>query len=227
MTVSKTAQELVGKTIKDVFKRAEEVAELHSALSSPRGDYFRLHLLQRLDDHFDESMMERGRVEAGVQEYQRHLNKLLRVGLVVEQELNGQKTYTRSRLGETAVNAMRELQRNIGGEEARAIYAASLGPNSVRFFLRIYGDKQDGSWDRSEVQYTPAEIGRLSLFLPRVIEGVSAIDKLSEAGLVVYRDDGYVYIPPVKARGFYRYLLELYEIVRANGRRNSSRRHQD
>ena len=225
MTFSKTAQELAGKTIKDAFKRADEIADLHSALSSPRGDYFRLHLLQGLDDNFDDSMMEKGRVDAGVQEYQRHLNKLLRSGLVVEQEVDGQKTYTRSDLGETAVNAMRELQRSIGGEDARAIYAASLGPNSIRFFLRIYGDKQGGSCDHPEVQYTPAEIGRLSLFLPRVIEGVSAIDKLSEAGLMVYREDGYVYIPPVKARAFYRYLLELYEIVRTNGRGNNSRRH--
>ena len=227
MTVSKTAQGLVGKTIKDVFKRAEEVAELHSALSSPRGDYFRFHLLQGLDDNFDESMLEKGRVDAGVQEYQRHLNKLLRSGLVVEQEANGQKTYTRTDLGETAVNAMRELQRSIGREEARTIHAASLGPNSIRFFLRIYGDKLEGSWDHPEIRYTPAEIGRLSLFLPRVIEGVSAIDKLSEAGLMVYRDDGYVYIPPVKARGFYRYLRELHEIVGTNTRRNSSPRRQD
>jgi len=227
MTVSKTAQKLVGKTIKEVFQRADEVAELHAALSSPRGDYFRLHLLQGADDYRDESMMERGRVDAGVQEYQRHLNKLLRWELLVEQEVDGQKAYTRTGLGETAVNAMRELQRGIGGEEASAIYAASLGPNSIRFFLRIYGDKQDATWDHPEVQYTPAEIGRLSRFLPRAIEGVSAIDKLSDAGLMVYRDDGYVYIPPVKARSFYRYLRALYEIIRTAGRPNSNRGRQD
>lgn len=227
MTVSKAAQELAGKTIKDVFKRADDVAELHSALSSPRGDYFRLHLLQGPEDNFDKSMMEQGRVAAGVQEYHRHLNKLLRWELVVEREVNGRKTYARSATGETAVNAIRELQKSVGWEEARAIYASSLGPNSIRLFLQIYGDKQEGTWDHPEVRYTPAEIGRLSLFLPRVIEGVSAIDKLSEAGLVVYRDDGYVYIPPVKARNFYRYLRELYEIVRTNAMRNGSSRRRN
>ena len=62
----------------------------------------------------------------------------------------------------------------------------------------------------------------MSLFLPRIIEGVSAVDKLSVGGLFIYSDDGYVYMPAVKARAFYRYLRELYEIVRANGKRSKN-----
>jgi hypothetical protein len=45
------------------------------------------------------------------------------------------------------------------------------------------------------------------------------MDKLNEAGLVVYRDDGYIYVRPVRARSFYSYLRKLYEIGRVATRR--------
>jgi DNA-binding transcriptional ArsR family regulator len=213
-------------TLKEVLQRSEEVAELHSTLTSPRGDYFRLRLLQALEDPADEATIKQRRVESGVHEYQRHLNKLLRSGLVSVKEIEGQKKYTRTGLGERAVNAVRELQRSIGKEDARAIYSAALDPNSMRFFLRVYGDKPTAGRANEEITYTLAEVGRLSLFLPRVIDGISAVDKIGEAGLLVYGDDGYVYMPPVKARSFYRFLKELYEIVRANAMRNATRWHQ-
>ena len=49
-----------------------------------------------------------------------------------------------------------------------------------------------------------------------MIEEISAIDRLNEADLLVYRDDGYVYMQPTKARGFYQYLQTLLEIVTDN-----------
>ena len=63
----------------------------------------------------------------------------------------------------------------------------------------------------------------MSLFLPRIIEGISATDKLNEAGLFIYGDDRYCSMPPVKARAFYRYLREQSGIVRDNGGRNNRR----
>ena len=57
------------------------------------------------------------------------------------------------------------------------------------------------------------EIGQLGLFLPRVIEGVSAINKLNEADLLVYRDDDYIHMQPKKARSFHQYLRELYAVA--------------
>jgi predicted transcriptional regulator len=219
MTGKSTAQELIGKTIKEVFKHAEEVADLHGCLTSPRGSYFRLRLLQALEVPSDEATIERNRVEAGVQEYHRHLHKLLRFGLVSEKEMGGQRHYTRTDLGERAVNAVRELERGVTHQEAQAIDSAALGPNSVRLFLRFYGGKGGVGGDHVEVRYTPAEVGRVSLFLPRIIEGISAVDKLNDAGLVAYRDDGYIYMPAVKARNFYRYLRELWEIIKTNPRR--------
>ena len=58
-------------------------------------------------------------------------------------------------------------------------------------------------------------MGRLSLFLPRSVEGISAVDKLNEAGLLVYQADNYIHMPPTKARSFYQYLQDLLEIVKA------------
>jgi hypothetical protein len=49
--------------------------------------------------------------------------------------------------------------------------------------------------------------------VPRVIEGISAVDKLNEAGLLVYRDDDHIHMQPTQARGFYQYLRELYAIA--------------
>ena len=219
MTDSKLAHELAGRTIKDVFHRAEEIAQLHSCLTSPRGDYLRLRMLQVMEAPVQEAEIEKFQVEAGVEEHIRHLNKLLKEGLVSADELDRESEYARTELGERAVNALREFERNIGRDKARGVYSAALGPNSIRLFLRIYGNKREPTLDHLDVRYTPAEVGRMSLFLPRIIEGVSAVDKLSEAGLFVYGDDDYIYMPAVKARAFYRYLRELYEIVRANGRR--------
>lgn len=217
------AQELVGRTIKEVFSHADTVAELHACLTSPRGNYFRLRLLQALEVPTDEAGIRLIKDESGVQEYHRHLNKFTGLGLAVSKEVDGRMLYTRTGLGERAINAIRQLERSISRQEVNAINAAALGPNSIRFFLRVYGDKMKLQWGQEDVQYAPAELGRLSLFLPRAIEGVSAMDKLNEAGLVVYRDDGFIYMRPVRARSFYTYLRILYEIGMVNTRPHGAR----
>ena len=125
----------------------------------------------------------------------------------------GSGTTVKTATGERAINAVREFERRSGKEAAESVYAASLGPNSIRLFLRIYGDRKEADWEQMRIRYTPAEVGRLSLFVPRVIEGVSAVDKLNEAGLLVYRDDDHIYMQPTQARGFYQYLRELYAIA--------------
>ena len=222
MKESKLANELAGRTIKEVFHLARGISELHSCLTSPRGDYLRLRMLQAMETPVEEAEIEKLQVESGVEEHMRHLNKLLNAGLVSAEGPDGERKCARTELGERAVNAVREFQRSIGIEEARVVYSAAVGPNSIRLFLRIYGNKREPSLDHLDAQYTPAEVGRMSLFLPRIIEGVSAVDKLSVGGLFIYSDDGYVYMPAVKARAFYRYLRELYEIVRANGKRSKN-----
>jgi len=215
MAGKRTPNELAGKTIKEIFKNAEEIAELHGCLTSPRGDNFRLHLLQAMETPMDEAGIEQLRVRSGVNEYRRHLNRLLRFRLIQVEEIHGKERWARTSLAEKAINAVREFERRVGKEGAQAVYAASLGPNSIRFFLRIYGDKREASGVDLQIRYTPAQLGRMSLFLPRAIEGVSAIDKLNEAGLTEYRDDNYIYMQPIKARSFYQYLHELCGIARS------------
>ena len=141
---------------------------------------------------------------------------LIKFGLVNVQEIDGSTLYVRSELGESAVNAVRGFERKIGADVAHGIYSAALGTNSIRLFLRIYGDRREVDWERMQIRYTPAEIGRLSLFLPRTIEGISAIDKLNETDLLSYEDDNQIYMRPLKARAFYQYLEDLHKITISN-----------
>ncbi len=213
--VMQVDNELQGDLIKKIFVKAEEIAELHAATTSSRGDRFRARLLHALESKMDRSDVQNIAEETGLREYRRHLNKLTKFGLIrVESMAEGEKI-VRTQLGEQAVNAQRAFERRLGIEEAKLVYDASLGTNSFRLFLRIYSSEKGIDWDKLKARFTPAEIGRLSLFLPRSIEGISAIDKLNEAGIVVYEDDGYIYVHPIRARGFYQYLRSLLEILNA------------
>lgn len=206
------SKRLIGARIKGIYKEAEKMAELHQTLTSRRGDYFRKRLLHKLGTSLTTREIEKLRVKAGIREYQRHLNKLMKFKLV-EQKRKRPERYVRTDLGLVAVNAIRALERGIGREGAQKVYEASLGPNSIRLFLRIYGQKKEIDMKKLEIKYSPAEIGRLSLFLPRSIEGVAAIEKLADAGLLVHKEDDNFYVNAKKARNFYQYLLALYGIL--------------
>ena len=217
MTASeKIRDDLAGETIRDVFKHAEVIADLHACLTSSRGSRFRFRLLQTLEVPLEEKAIDQLRSQLKVNEYHRHLNWLLGFGMVKPHEIDGSRQYVRTALAERGINVLRELERRISKEAAETIYSASLGPNSIRLFLRIYGDRTEANWEQLQVVYTPAELGKLSLFLLRIIEGISAVDKLNVADLVVYRDDNHIHVQPVKAVSFYQYLRKLYAIVRAN-----------
>ncbi len=211
--VAHADEDLQGRLIKEVFARAEEIADLHATITSSRGDRFRARLLHVLESKVDTAAIQEMAEERGLREYRRHLNKLAKFSLIrVEPSAEGEEII-RTPLGEQAVNALRELERRLGIEEARSLYDASLGTNSIRLFLRIYSCEKGVDWDTLKVRFTPAEIGRLSLFLPRSIEGISAVDKLNEAGLVSYEDDGFIYMRPRRTRAFYQYLRSLLEIL--------------
>lgn len=207
------SERLVGVRIKGIYKEAEKIAELHQTLTSRRGDYFRKRLLHKLGTPLTTREIEKLRVKAGIREYTRHLKKLMKFKLV-EQKTKRPERYVRTDLGLVAVNALRVLEQGIGEEGAQKVYKASLGPNSIRLFLRIYGRKKEIDMRKLEIKYSPAEIGRLCLFLPRTIEGVAAIEKLADAGLLVHKkkDDNF-YVNAKKARNFYQYLLALYGIL--------------
>ena len=218
-TGESVASELAGRTIKEIFRRAEELADLHACITSPRGGYFRFRLLQCAEEPMAQDAVEQLRLHSGVHEAHRHLQRLLQYGLLRVLEEAGEVRYVRTPAGERAINVLRAFERRVSEEESEPIFQASLGANSIRFFLRLYGDKAMGDWDRLPGTFTPGEMGRLSLFLPRAIEGVSAVDKLHEARLVVYLDDNRVHMHPAKARSFYQYLRELFSLLpEGNGR---------
>ena len=146
-----------------MFHRAEEISCLHSCLTSPRGDYFRLRMLQAMEALVEEAEIEKVQVESGVQEHIRHLNKLLKAGLISAQGFDGETKYTQTELGERAVNALLEFQRSFGEEESRSAYSAALDPNPIRLFLRIYGNEPKQPQEHLDVRYTPAEVERMSL----------------------------------------------------------------
>lgn len=204
---------LEGVKIKNLFEYAESVAELHTTLTSDRGNYFRMKLLHRLSSWLDETELKRLSEEETLEECVRHLNKLMRFKLVRPLQTYGKKLYIRTELGERAVNAARALERGIGRRPAEKIYEASLGPNSIRAFLRIYGRKGENDLTPKEIKHTISEIARQFSFIKRGIDRISAIDKLDLAGLFVFKDDGFVHIEPRKAREFYRYLLELHKVI--------------
>lgn len=200
---------LEGDIIKEIFKNADAVASLHQTVSSRRGNYFRRKLLQILETETSISEIEKKRSKVGLQESQRHINKLLELQLI---DLSKEDNYKRTNKGEESINALRALETELGKERARRIFSSFLGPNSIRLFLRVYGEKKQIDLEKKEIKFSPTEIGKLCLFLPRDIEGIAAIDKLSDAELLTYRDDGNVYLNPRKARAFYKYLKSLYEI---------------
>jgi len=202
-----------------VFRLAGSVAILHQTVTSPTGNNFRLRLLQKCEKGLTMTEIEKLKDESEITELERHIHKLLMLKLIKEEEGNG-IVYTRTALGEEAVNAVKELQRKLGKEESKNLFNAHLGKNSIRLFIKVYEQDRDFSnndvvikAELFEVTFDPLEIGRLSLFLPRSIEGLSAIDKLNSAGLLYYGEDNQIHFPPVKARSFFQFMRRLLVIL--------------
>ena len=216
-SMESVAEALAGKRIKEIFKKAEIVADLHTTLTSKRGNYFRKQVLHCLGEGGDLTLFDHLRNEAGLEEYGRHIRKLLKFQLVQRLPEQSKEIYVRTSSGEEAINAVRGLERNIGTEEARRIYDASLGPYSIQLFLRVYGDGREPDFASRKIKYRPQEVGQLTYFLPRTVDGLAAIDKLNEAGLLSYEEDGNVYVLPMVLRGFYRYIADLYETLIGSG----------
>ena len=211
--------ELQGEMIKKIFEKAEQIANLHAVLTSSTGNYFRLRLLQALRKGLTTDQLRNMRTEAKLHEQVRHMEKIVSFKLAEYK----QNIYKRREKGESALNAVREFERKVGKKEAKDIFKASLGSNSIELFLAVYGNKKHieshpfldiiKKPERLTVKYNPREIARIAGFLSRTVEGIAAIDKLDESGILKYEDDGYIHFSTVKARGFYQYLKRLYEIL--------------
>ena len=205
---------LEGVTIKKIYQNVEAVAELHAVLSSPRGDYLHRRLLHALRCGLTNYELELIRKEHGVEESDRHINKLARWGLIEQVGPSGGITgYVRSTLGEEALNAVRELERKIGEDRATMIAEAGVGVNAMRMFLTIFGNDKEPDLSSREVVYTPLEMGQLIRLFARSVEGISSMDKLDDAGLVSYLDDGKIHVNPRRSTAFYAYLRKLYHLL--------------
>ena len=183
-------------------------------LSSPRGQYLHRRLLHSLRGALTIEEIERLRKELGVEEYERHVNKLTKWGLIeLVRSTERMESYTRTPAGEEGLNGVRGLERKIGGDKARAIWAAALGTNAIRLFLTIFGNDKEPDLTSREVIYTPLEMGQLIRLFARSVEGISAMDKLDDAGLVSYLDDGNIHVNPRRSTAFYAYLKSLYQVL--------------
>lgn len=209
---------LEGVTIRNILQNLEAVAELHAVLTSPRGQYFHRQLLHALRVGLTLGEIERLRKELGVEESERHLNKLARWGLIEPLRPGGEITgYVRTATGEEALNAVRELERRIGEDRARIIYEAALGENAIKLFLTVFGNYKEPDLSSREVIYTPLEIGQLIRLFVGSVEGISSIDRLDDAGLVSYLDDANIHVNPHRSTAFYAYLNKLYQLLVKTG----------
>ena len=216
-----------GTLIEKVLEHVVEVAELHAVLTSPRREYLRRRLLQSLRSAMTIDEIEGLRREFGAQEYERHIHKFLRWGLVKPVTSGEDVTgYVRTSLGEEGLNIVRELQRKVGEERGRSVAEAGLGSNAIKLFLTIFGNPKEVDLKTREILYTPLEIGQLIRVFSRSVEGVSAIDKLDDAGLISYLDDGNVHVNPRRSTAFYHYLRNLYLLL-ARGMGNPDRTQED
>ena len=205
---------LAGVTIKEIFQNIDAVAQLHAVLSSPRGQFLHRRLLHALRGGLTHDEIERLRKEHGVEESDRHINKLAKWGLIEPVGSVGEITgYVRTDLGEEALNAARELERKIGEDRATNICQAALGVNALRLFLTIFGNNKEVDLVSREVLYTPLEIGQLMRLFTRSLEGISSMDKLDDGGLVSYMDDGNIHVNPRRSTAFYAYLRKLYQLL--------------
>ena len=203
-----------GTLIEKVLERVVEVAELHAVLSSPRRQYLCRRLLQSLRSPMTIVEIEGLRREFDAQEYERHIHKFLRWGLVKTVTSGEDVTgYVRTSLGEEGLNIARELQRKVGEVQARSIADAGLGSDAIKLFLTIFGNPKEVDLTTREILYTPLEIGQLIRIFSRTVEGVSAIDKLDDAGLTSYLEDGNVHVNPRRSTAFYHYLRNLYLLL--------------
>ena len=206
-----------GEMINDMVELSDNLANLHKVISSPNGNYFNSALLHELRKRLNEDQLEEFRKKLNVGEYERHIHKFLNFNLVTEEDIDGKKVYERTRLGEQALNVMKEMEAKIGLSKAREIYECGLGRNSINLFLKLYGKKRFFLSRKKylEIRYTPNQI--LKQFnLSGDVERTSVIHKFVESELLVY-EDGYFYLDTIKARSFYQYLKRLYEILEGIG----------
>lgn len=208
-----------GEKIRQIYKKANEIAALHNVLTSSRGNYFNLKLLDDLKENLDFYQIERLRKSVGLRESHIHIENLLVHNLVELIKEQGKERYHRTELGEMSINAVRTLELQIGQEAAKKIFKAHLDPDSIRLFLLIFNQEIEIDFTEREVKFSPEEIVKLGSFIRSEERKISAIDKLISAALLNYKD-GLVYPSPSRSSSLYGYLIILYIIITRGKNKN-------
>ncbi|CAN2040395.1 putative HTH arsR-type domain-containing protein [Candidatus Magnetomoraceae bacterium gMMP-15] len=203
------------KRIGLMSRKAYSLADLHWILTSPQGGKLRVELLQTLSNFSfcaDEiKCLWKDENIADIKEYLSHLKKFK---LISDKKKEGNKVFFRTNKGELAVNALKALISRLGDKQSEKIFKACLGKYSIRFFLKAYGKKWDNSFKNLELFFTYTELGWIAMPLPRSIEGMTAFERLNDAGLLIYKNNDEIYMPSIISRNFFRYLEDLYDITK-------------
>ncbi len=220
------------REVRWIFKRAEPLALLHVVLNSSAGDRFGRRLLECLEDPVAMDAVNRLAEDNGVSDAGRYVSAKLRHGLVrtVSAGAGNATALVRTQLGDRALNALIALERRIGAAAVATISQADLGTNCLRLFLRLYtGNGKTASTvaGRATTAYSWERVSELTMFLPRGIEALAAIEMLANAGLLIYDDaKQMLMLPSVRARAFYQYLIALGLLMKHHGQENSPQQHR-
>lgn len=201
------------RKIRALDRRAAKLANLHTIISSPRGEFFRFRLLQILEVEKSMAELIELKKKEPIKELGRHLQMLQETFLIAETITDGKRTFKRTTKGEAAINAIRALGRRVGEETFSSILHANFDANCIRLFLRAYGYKKELNIKKPHIEFTPYEVGKIAMFLDQNVLETSVIDKLNSAGILEYIDDGMIRMNSQKAQAIFQYWVDLYRII--------------
>lgn len=206
--------ELNGEIIKNIYQRAEDVARLHNAATSRSCKFFRMELLNKRS--WLSSEIKKLRDERKVKDSKRHLSRLTTENLIIKNRLGKNTRYIRTEAGDEIVAIIKNLQRKIGERHAKKIFKANLGPDSIKFFLNLYGSTKKIIYHNNDknpyIKFRFREIKRLASFLPRTVDEVAVLDRLDEARLLFCKNR-HVVMSPIRSKAFYQYLKNIYILI--------------
>ncbi|CAN2040394.1 putative HTH arsR-type domain-containing protein [Candidatus Magnetomoraceae bacterium gMMP-15] len=194
-----------------MIQKSSSLANLHQLLTSQtRGD-FRMEMLKLCSTTISCSEIEALRKKRSLNESERHIHQLIRFKLIKENNNKGNKSFCRTQKGNRALLSFKSLINNVGENQAKKIFKASLGDNSIRLFLEIYGEKIRLHPEDKKLYLMPKELARL---IPNNIEGIASFEKLVEAGFFIFEDKKKIFMPFIIATNFFNYLKDLYDIIK-------------
>lgn len=205
------------KKKKEILKQLKEIVEIHRALTLNGNDFFQLELLTFLEKERTLEKLEEFKEEHSNPHLLLHLNELRELGMIREIKKEKKRCFSRTEKGERALAILQGFRKKVGEKSFAKILKARLGSGSLGLFLRVYGLKRRPKFKQNKgyfIEFSPRKIGRVAQNLPNGIEAVSAIDRLDEAGLLIYQEeDNKIVTNCVESRAFFQYLERLEQLL--------------